>query len=237
VVRIDIDAEQLARRMAPTVAVHGDARRTLTDLAERLAGQVHHGGRGAALAADLRATALGELGTEHRQWVDALAATLTPDTIVALDSTQLAYTAHVALPCARPRSWLAPYGLGTLGCALPMAIGAAIADRARPVVAVAGDGGWLFTVAEMATAVDEGLDLVLVLWDNRGYGQIRQSFDDADAPRMGVDVSSTDPVAIARGFGWSAVSVGSPTALTAALRAAQRAGGAHLVRVEVPGAA
>lgn len=240
VVRVDIDAEQLARRMAPTVALHGDAARTLAALADRLAGRLAGGdrsaGAGAALATHLHDTALGELGADHLPWVDALAATLIPDTIVALDSTQLAYTAHVALPCERPRSWLAPYGLGTLGCALPMAIGAAIVDRSRPVMALAGDGGWLFTVAEMATAVDERLDLVLVLWDNRGYGQIRQSFDEVDAPRMGVDVSSTDPVMIARGFGWSATSVSSPAALTAAVRAAQQAGGAHLVRVEAPGA-
>ena len=237
VVRVDIDGQQLGRRMTPTVALHGDAAPTLTalvdGLANRLAGGARPVGAGVALAAQLRATALGELGADHGPWVEALAAALTPDTIVALDSTQLAYTAHVALPSERPRSWLAPYGLGTLGCALPMAIGAAIADRSRPVMALAGDGGWLFTVAEMATAVDEGLDLVLVLWDNRGYGQIRRSFDDVDAPRMGVDVSSTDPVMIARGFGWSATSVMSPAELTAAVCAARQAGGAHLVRVEV----
>ena len=69
--------------------------------------------------------------------------------------------------------------MGTLGCALPMAIGAAIAAPDRPLFALAGDGGWLFTVAEMATAVDEGLNIVLVVWDNRGYAQIRESFDDA----------------------------------------------------------
>ncbi|MFN8023789.1 MAG: 5-guanidino-2-oxopentanoate decarboxylase [Acidimicrobiales bacterium] len=242
VVRVDIDAEQLHRRMAPTVALHGDAATTLAAIGEGLAargtGRTAEPDRsaGAALAAELHGIARGEFRADLLPWVDALAATLTSDTVVALDSTQLAYTAHVALPCERPRSWLAPYGLGTLGCALPMAIGAAVADRTRPVLALAGDGGWLFTVAEMATATDEALDLVLVLWDNRGYAQIRQSFDDVDAPRMGVDVSSTDPLAIARGFGWQATSVATPDALTAAIRSAQHAGGPHLVRVEVPGA-
>jgi thiamine pyrophosphate-dependent acetolactate synthase large subunit-like protein len=239
-VRIDLDADQLHRRMTPTVAVHGDAAVALAAIAERLAARGGPGvtahSAGQVLAAELHATALGEFRPDLLPWVDAIAATLVADTVVALDSTQLAYTAHVALPCERPRSWLAPYGLGTLGCALPMAIGAAVADRARPVVALAGDGGWLFTVAEMATAADEQLDLVLVLWDNRGYAQIRQSFDDVDAPRMGVDVSSTDPLGIARGFGWQATSVASPGALTVAIREAQQAGGPHLVRVEVPGA-
>jgi acetolactate synthase-1/2/3 large subunit len=115
-----------------------------------------------------------------------------------------------------------------------MAIGAAIAAPDRPVFALAGDGGWLFTVAEMATAADEQLDLVLVVWDNRGYAQIRQSFDDAGAPRMGVDVSSADPVGIARGFGWHATEVASPAALEAEMVAAFAAGGPQFIRVVVP---
>ena len=125
------------------------------------------------------------------------------------------------------------YGFGTLGCALPMAIGASIAAPERPVLAIAGDGGWLFTVAEMAAAVDEDANVTLVLWDNRGYQQIRQSFDDVSATRMGVDVSSYDPLAIARGFGWSARDVTSPDDLGEALRDAFR-GGQQMLRICVP---
>jgi acetolactate synthase-1/2/3 large subunit len=182
---------------------------------------------------------LADVRADLLPWLEALATALPDDVVVALDSTQLAYAAHVYLPAERPRSWLAPYGLGTLGCAVPMAIGAKIAAPDRPVVAVVGDGGWLFTVAEMATAVDEALDealdLVVVLWDNRGYAQIRQSFDDADAPRMGVDVSSVDPEMIAAGFGWSTSRVSSPDGLRAAVTDALRAGGPQFVRVVVPG--
>jgi TPP-dependent 2-oxoacid decarboxylase len=122
--------------------------------------------------------------------------------IVALDSTQLGYSAHWWLPASRSRSWLAPYGFGTLGCALPMAIGASVAAPQRPVLAIVGDGGWLFSVAEMAVAHDLSQRITLLLWDNSDYEQIRESFDDVDAPRIGVDVSSHDPCTIARGFGW-----------------------------------
>jgi thiamine pyrophosphate-dependent acetolactate synthase large subunit-like protein len=115
-----------------------------------------------------------------------------------------------------------------------MAIGAKLAAPDRPVFALAGDGGWLFTVAEMATAADEGLGIVLVVWDNRGYAQIRQSFDDADAPRMGVDVSSVDPEGIAAGFGWTTSRVVSPDGLREAVRDAFAAGGPQFVRVMVP---
>jgi acetolactate synthase-1/2/3 large subunit len=101
------------------------------------------------------------------------------------------------------------------------------------VLAIVGDGGWLFTVAEMAAAIDEGVSMVMVLWDNRGYAQIRESFDDVQAPRMGVDVSSHDPSAIARGFGWNAVDVTTIEAFSIALAAAFELGGAHFIRISV----
>ena len=105
-----------------------------------------------------------------------------------------------------------------------------VAAPERPVLAIAGDGGWLFTVAEMASAVDIDANVTLVLWDNRGYQQIKQSFDDVDAPRMGVDVSSHDPLTIARGFGWTAQDVISPEELTETLRTSVRRG-QHMLRI------
>lgn len=229
-VRIDIDAEQLTRRMTPQVAITADASAALDALAAALPAGADRDGAARALTLRIAATP----PATHARWLDAIADALPPHTIVALDSTQLGYSAHVHLPAEQPRSWLAPYGYGTLGCALPMAIGAAIAAPQRPVFALAGDGGWLFTVAEMATAVDEELDIVVVLWDNHGYAQIRESFDAVGAPRMGVDVSAHDPVGIARGFGWTAESVATPDELRTGLQRAFAEGGQRFVRVAVP---
>jgi acetolactate synthase-1/2/3 large subunit len=152
-------------------------------------------------------------------------------TTVALDSTQLAYAAHTVMACNTPRSWLAPFGFGTLGCALPMAIGASVAAPNRPVLAIAGDGGWLFTVAEMAAAKDLASDIVMILWDNSGYEQIRTSFDDVQATRMGVDVTSHDPSAIARGFGWESVDVTTPEQLATSLATALKSSGPQFIRI------
>lgn len=230
VVRIDLDAEQLIRRVQPTVSLHGDAADTLRAL--RAALPVGHRARdGARRAADIRSVWQQGTRPDLVPWLQVIERHLTPDTIVALDSTQLGYAAHTWLPAARPRAWLAPYGFGTLGCALPMAIGASLAAPDRPVLALAGDGGWLFTVAEMAAAADLGSRIVLLLWDNRGYAQIRQSFDDVDAPRMGVDVSSYDPCTIARGFGWSAAEVRDPAALDTELARALDASGPQFIRL------
>ena len=233
VVRIDIDAEQMNRRTAPEVAIVADASDALVALADALPAAT--GGDGAARTAALRALAAPPAA--HAPWLDAIRRSMPAGCIVALDSTQLGYSAHAHLPAEQPRSWLAPYGFGTLGCAVPMAIGAKVAAPQRPAFALVGDGGWLFTVAEMATAVDEGLDIVVVLWDNRGYAQIRQSFDDVDAPRMGVDVSSHDSLMIARGFGWTTVSVDTPEDLAAAMRDAFAKGGPQFIRVNVPAGA
>ncbi|MBI4933024.1 MAG: 5-guanidino-2-oxopentanoate decarboxylase [Actinobacteria bacterium] len=231
VVRIDIDPDQLDRRMQPDVRIVSDSSAALAALAHHLR---RRSTDGAVRAARLRSAASAGTPEHLVSWIEAIQQALPHDVIVALDSTQLAYSAHVRLSAEHPRSWLAPYGMGTLGCALPMAIGAAIGAPDRPVFALAGDGGWLFTVAEMATAVDEGLNLVLVVWDNRGYAQIRQSFDDAHAPRMGVDVSSVDPVGIAAGFGWSTTTVHHPDALQVAMTAAFATGGPQFIRVVVP---
>jgi acetolactate synthase-1/2/3 large subunit len=112
-----------------------------------------------------------------------------------------------------------------------MAIGASIAAPSRPVLAIAGDGGWLFSVAEMAAAKDLNSKIVLVLWDNRGYEQIRESFDDVTAPPMGVDVSSHDPVAIAKGFGWATTQVTTPEQLATALQNSFTANSPQFIRV------
>ena len=122
-----------------------------------------------------------EIGV-HLPLVDALDAALPADRIVAVDSTQPGYTSNHVLDVERPGSWLSPIGYGCLGCALPMAIGAKLAAPERPVLALAGDGGVLFTIQELATARDLGLPLPLVVWNNDGYGEIRDSMASSRHP-------------------------------------------------------
>jgi acetolactate synthase-1/2/3 large subunit len=188
---------------------------------------------GAQRAQQWREHARAKTSETFTPWLKVIEHWLPDNAIVALDSTQLGYSAHWWLPALHSRSWLAPYGFGTLGCALPMAIGASVAAPDRPVLAIAGDGGWLFTVAEMAAAKDLASDIVMILWDNSGYEQIRTSFDDVQAPRMGVDVSSHDPSAIARGFGWNAVDVTTPDQLATVLDTALAHGGPQFIRIAV----
>jgi len=232
VVRIDIDPEQINRRTTPTIGLVGDAATTLKRLTENIRKRSTDAGR--QRAGEWRDHARTRTNVKFVPWLRAIEENLPGDAIVALDSTQLAYSAHWWLPATQPRSWLAPYGFGTLGCALPMAIGASVAAPSRPVLAIVGDGGWLFTVAEMAAAKDLNSNIILLLWDNSGYEQIRESFDEVDAPRLGVDVSSHDPCLVARGFGWQTTRVDTPEQLAQVLATSFATSGPKFIRVAAP---
>lgn len=229
VIRIDLDAGQIVRRVTPQIAIVADAASALEAILAAVDGGAVRDGAERAKA--WREHSRKKTSPEFASWLQVIEDSLPSDSIVALDSTQLGYSAHWWLPASRPRSWLAPYGFGTLGCALPMAIGASVAAPQRPVLAIVGDGGWLFTVAEMAAARELNCDITLLLWDNDGYQQIRQSFDDAQAPRMGVDVTSHDPSMIARGFGWATQDVDTPEQLGAAYVSALASGGPQFIRI------
>ncbi|GAA3475914.1 thiamine pyrophosphate-dependent enzyme [Streptomyces yanii] len=104
-----------------------------------------------------------------------------------------------------------------------MAIGAGVADRRTPTVAIAGDGGCLFTISELATAADRGRQLSLVIWDNRGYGEIRDSFLQEGIPPVGVDTSAHNLEAIAAGIGFACATVTEPDQLANNLQTSLRA--------------
>ena len=237
VVRVDIDPAQVGNGVRATVGVVGDARESLVALLDALRerGEPRRPPPAADAARRVRearsAIAWTAESQAHMPWLDALDQALPPDRIVALDSTKPAYTAHHHMPAERPRSWLAPYGYGTLGTALPMAIGAALGCPERAVAAIAGDGGLLFTIAELATAVDLGLALPIVVWDNRGYGEIRDSFDRAAAPRLGTETTAHDLPAIAAGFGCATAVASTPEALGDAVVAALGRDRPTLIRV------
>jgi acetolactate synthase-1/2/3 large subunit len=216
-VRVDLDEHQLDG--SPGVGLHGDATSTLRTLTEAVRAL---GPRPASDTAGKVARARAAIEwpasvSAHLELVQALDRVLPADRIVAADSTQPAYAANHAMPIERPRSWLMPIGYGTLGCALPMAIGAALAAPERPVLALAGDGGVLFTLQELATARDLGGPLPLVVWNNSGYGEIRDSMHDAGITPIGTDASAADFPAIARGFGCRGVRAQTPAELESAV--------------------
>jgi len=97
---------------------------------------------------------------------------LPPQAVVTSDMTQLAYTACNYLPLQNTNSWFHPNGYGTLGYALPAAIGVALSDTEASLLAIVGDAGFQYTMAELAVAVEQGLPVVVLLWNNDALKQI-----------------------------------------------------------------
>ncbi|HEY1383680.1 MAG TPA: thiamine pyrophosphate-dependent enzyme, partial [Dongiaceae bacterium] len=230
-IRIDLDASTLTRDYPPTVAILADAGPALAALTERIrAGRKPDAVRLAAI----RTANVGEihpLERKHIAVLDAVRASLPMDGQVFTDMTQIAYTANSYFPCEVPRRWFHPLGFGTLGYAVPAAIGGRIACPDRATIAIVGDGGFLFTMQELGTAVELGLALPILVWNNDAFGQIAYGMNTRDIPELGVRQRNPDYLALARAFGAEAVRPGSLQALTAAIRDAFAAKGPTLIEV------
>ena len=231
VIRVDIDAAQLADPSAQAVALHADARSVL----ELLARAVHarRGWRSAAgEARGARLAVEAQIGTHSRPAlgaVRALRAAVPADGVVFSDMTQIAYTGNYAFAADRPGSWFHPSGYGTLGFALPAAIGAKVAQPERAVVALAGDFGVQFTLQELVTAVELQLPLPVVVWNNEALAQIRDDMLAAGIEPVGVAGRNPDFQALAAACGAAGCRVRGPEALTQGVRAALEARGPTLL--------
>jgi thiamine pyrophosphate-dependent acetolactate synthase large subunit-like protein len=230
-IRIDLDASTLTRDYPPTVAILADAGPALAALTERIrAGRKPDAVRLAAIRA-ANAEEIRPLERKHIAVLDAVRAALPMDGQVFTDMTQIAYTANFYFPCEVPRRWFHPLGFGTLGYAVPAAIGGRIACPDRATIAIVGDGGFLFTMQELGTAVELGLALPILVWNNDAFGQIAYGMNTRDIPELGVRQRNPDYLALARAFGAEAVRPGSLQALTAAIRDAFAAKGPTLIEV------
>jgi len=231
-IRIDVDAATLTRDYPPEVGILADGAATLTALAGRVTG-----GRSQIEAAELARIrdgilpALAPLQRKHSRVLDALREALPADGIVASDMTQIAYTGCYYFRCERPRCWFHPLGYGTLGYALPAAIGAKLAAPERATVALAGDAGLLFTVQELATAVELKLPIAIVLWNNDALAQIAEGMVEKGIPEIGVRQRNPDFIKLGKAFGCRTVKPTSLARFTSALKAAFAADGPTLIEM------
>ena len=230
-IRVDIDAAQIGCNATADLGIVSDAGAFCAALAARLEGHAP----APAAAARLRARALADIPAPYRLHgrIMARIAERWPDVVVAGDSTQPVYGANLTYDAPAPRGWFnSSTGFGTLGYGLPAAIGAKIACPDRPVIALTGDGGLQFTLPEIATAVEQRLPLPIILWNNRGYGEIRTYMRDRAIPEIGVDIHTPDFQMLARGFGAHAVAVDGFSALIAALERAFAADRPTLIEID-----
>jgi thiamine pyrophosphate-dependent acetolactate synthase large subunit-like protein len=200
-IHLDIDPDVMGKLFPPALAIVGDARDGLGGLAEALGPDTPHAEWEAGELEALRAVRGRRWTPLNDRLIRLLRETLDPGAIVVNDQTGINYWMEWHFPVLEPRTFLYPVGSATLGYAVPAAIGARIARPDRAVVAVTGDGGFLFSVNELATAVKYRLGVVfLVLNDNR-YGAIKYLQEGLFGRWGEADLVNPDFVALARAFG------------------------------------
>jgi 5-guanidino-2-oxopentanoate decarboxylase len=232
-IRIDVDAAKLADQYGAQVPIWGDARSALAAFNRAL---VPRSGWSTAIggAHPVRAQIERTFGPGARAQLavlHALRAALPTDGVVFSDMTQIAYLGNYAFASDRPGQWFHPSGFGTLGFALPAALGAKIAAPSRAVVALAGDFGAQFTLQELMTAVEQGHSLPIVIWNNTALGQIRDDMAAAGIAPIGVVGRNPDFVALAQAYGAAAVRLHGADGVTAAVRAALERPGPTLIEI------
>ncbi|MFF7769711.1 thiamine pyrophosphate-binding protein [Streptomyces massasporeus] len=202
VVQIEADLGKLESNH-PALGIHADARLALQALLETVPA------REDATAEDRVRDVLAKVADR----IDSQELTLEQDVLASVrralpasspsfwDMTILAYWAWSAFDAKGPNHMHSAQGAGGLGYAFPAALGAAAADPTRPVLAVSGDGGALYSIAELATARQYDLNVTWLIVDDGGYGILREYMNDAFGEATATELSRPDYVALAESFG------------------------------------
>ena len=234
VIRIDIDPARFSDAFPASIAILGDARSACQQLLDTLEGREISTASNDVIAVLERVRAqqsadYTDVERQHIRLLDTLRDEIADDTVIMGDIAQLVYTGTAAMKTLLPRTWFYPAGFGTLGCALPDAIGAKLATPEKTVIALVGDGGFMFTVNELATAVEEGLTIPIIIWHNHSYAMIRDGMVKRNIPQIGVNPRAPDFVKLAEAFGCPGVKVDSETGFRKALKNAMALAGPSII--------
>ncbi|MBU3261911.1 5-guanidino-2-oxopentanoate decarboxylase [Roseovarius sp. PS-C2] len=217
-IRVDIDAQQMMRGPQADPAILADCAATLRNLPELTLKDCDGAGR-AARCRDAVRDGTSPLHASCQAMLSQLREAL-PDAVIVGDSAQPVYAGMLHFGVNQPRSWFcSATGFGTLGYAVSAATGAWL-STGRPVIAVIGDGGIQFNLGEIATAREIGCPLIILLWNNNGYLEIKRFMEGRDIPTIGVDIFTPDFQTLAKGFDCEAVMLDRPGDLSAAAQAA-----------------
>ncbi len=237
IVRVDADAKEHGRLHKPTVALNGDAKPILQSLLtelpkhnlKRTSRQAEMEERQAAWRKRFEKIAL------QIAYLEVIRDELPENGIFVEDITQMVFAARVAYPVYKPRTYLSPGFQDPLGLGFATALGAQHACPDVPVVAICGDGGFMFTAAEMATAMRHRIPLVTIVFNDGAYGNVRRIQQERFGNRLiGSDLTNPDFVAFGRSFGAEAERANGPDELRHALRRAfGRRDGPTLIEVPV----
>ena len=238
-IRIDIDALMLSAGASATLPILADAKLALSALVDIMGDRrprvtSRGGGRAAAIRGAVAKLLWPQCRT-HGKLMDVVAKAL-PDVIVAGDQTEPVYAVNQFYQAPRPRSYFnASTGYGTLGYGMPAAFGAKLGAPKRPVVCLIGDGGLQFSLSELASAVEAKIPVAVIVWNNRGYGEIKNFMVERGIPTIGVDIHTPDFVGLAKAMGAAAALPTSLAELESELRASATRSVPTLIEISAGG--
>jgi acetolactate synthase-1/2/3 large subunit len=224
VIRVDSDPQEPGRLNAPAVALVGDAAPILRRLIDAL--PAHNPKRRSRKAEMTRRQAAWRQRLETAlapqvAFLDALRAELPEDGIYVDEVTQIGFAARLAFPVHKPRTFLSPGYQDNLGWGFATALGAQHARPDVPVLAISGDGGFLFTSNELATAMRHRIPLTVVVFNDGAFGNVRRIQEESYGNRViASDLANPDFVRYAQSFGAEAERARDPKELRAALKRA-----------------
>jgi 5-guanidino-2-oxopentanoate decarboxylase len=236
IIRIDIDPAELASVYSAAVPIQADARAAMLALSSAVSRRkaAAHRSQGEIRVRDILAriaATMSDVEMLHARVWKIVRSVLPADAIVMGDASQIVYSGSFAMPMEMERCWYYSGTYCSLGVALPLAIGAKIGAPQRPVIAVAGDGGIMFTVNELATAAEERIALPVIVWNNDALKEIVDQMDQRQIPRIGVEPKSPDFLRLAESLGCRAVRAASAEHLAQSLRDALVADRPTLIEV------
>lgn len=231
VIRIDRVASRLNVNWDPDITLLGDSATVVPALVKALGAPSQKAADFSTLKEAIR-KAVREGAPETVALCEELVKAIPPGAIVTGDSSQVTYfgMASVFLASGSGRFLYTPT-FATLGYGLPAAIGAQVAEPDTPVVAVVGDGALMFSLQEIATALEQRMSMVIVCVDNGGYGEIKANEAAVGISPIGVDLHQPDWAMIADAFGATGHRVDQPDQLATAMDVSLKSTGVHLIHV------
>jgi acetolactate synthase-1/2/3 large subunit len=236
VVRIDVDPVEIDRLGVPDVGIVSTARAALRALLPLIArqGDPVHGRRAAVSTAKSAVTRDIQKVQPQLAYLEAIREALPRDGIFCDEITQCGFASWYGFPVYRPRTHINCGYQGTLGYGFATALGVKVAHPRQAVVAIAGDGGFMFNVQELATAVRYNIALVTIIFNSNSFGNVkRQQQEWFDNRIIAADLKNPDFVKLAESFGASGHRVNSPAQLRVALHRAFAEPGPTVIEVPV----
>ena len=236
-VRVDVDPTQIERICTPELGIVGDSATVLAAIGRELALTGHTAPSREAEVADLRAEVQGQLREKvgpQMAYLDVIREELPRDGIFVDEVTQVGFVSWYGFPVYRPRQHISAGYQGTLGYGYATALGVMAGNMDKKVVQVSGDGGIMFNIQELCTAVQYQLPLVTIIFNDRRYTNVQRQQKEWFEGRVTCsDLHNPDFVKLAESFGATGLKAQDPESLRGALRAAFEDPGPVIIEVQV----